>query len=622
MLFFLATDAPARHRLFSIDPDMPYINVYVYSWLFLAFSYLLGASIHTLLIQRYSQGFSWPNLPLKLFFDACTGITTVALAAFLLGLVGWFNQATMAGMAMLAIWLYWHTHRKCPVTPVVAQTSRWLWLALFLLASSFIMQGFIAPGHWDDTSYHLPLARGYVENGGIVLDPWVRFPLFPQNIQMLFGIGLLFGDAHMAQGFNGMLVFLHCLGIHAVCQWLFRNALPGLLAIAVFITTPAIRISLGYAYIDIGMSLFCFAAVAGVALWAQNKEKNTFVLLVSALCMAMAVGSKFLALPLLGILVAWIAIVERQWRKALVFALVAGFFGSGWYLRSYVISGDPVHPIGSPYFGHFLWTEADWRAQAAEQHSHGSTKTLWSLMDAIWKARLPVIACGFLSVLFIGRMPAPLRLFYCSSLLYFLFWFYSSQVMRYIAPAVGMASVLLVYAISQTTLMLAAWNAIRLKPWQQRASSIAVVLCVIASLCYFQKSTQHALHAIRTQQEKLDSTTGYTIMQHANALMATHGRNMVGIGFENARFFFHGTLIGDVFGPGRYGQFERWDESGVSILPEQALAEKMQAFNASMIAVNTRGKSFDSQQYQHLFSVPYEGADGVLLILKQPPRSP
>ena len=42
--------------------------------------------------------------------------------------------------------------------------------------------------------------------------------------------------------------------------------------------------------------------------------------------------------------------------KLLLLFLICGGY---WYLRSYIVSGDPIHPLGGEYFGYWLWDKYD-----------------------------------------------------------------------------------------------------------------------------------------------------------------------------------------------------------------------------------------------------------------------
>jgi hypothetical protein len=92
--------------------------------------------------------------------------------------------------------------------------------AIFLII--VLMAIFRVPGRWDDTMHHLPLARFYVESG-IVLNEYLRFPLVPQDMQMLFALGLMIGGDAAAQAMATIPIFMICLGLIGSGIWLLGS---------------------------------------------------------------------------------------------------------------------------------------------------------------------------------------------------------------------------------------------------------------------------------------------------------------------------------------------------------------------------------------------------------------
>ena len=70
----------------------------------------------------------------------------------------------------------------------------------------------------DDTMYHLPLARSLVEHHAIVVEQYLRFPLFPQNADLLMALGLQLGDVRLAQFLANICFFVIACGLVG-CSW-------------------------------------------------------------------------------------------------------------------------------------------------------------------------------------------------------------------------------------------------------------------------------------------------------------------------------------------------------------------------------------------------------------------
>ena len=116
-----------------------------------------------------------------------------------------------------------------------------------------------------------------------MLQEYLRFPLFPQNLNLLFGLGLLLGDAvspSSALGNSVHEVFAQVLPPCRCSSWrwgcgrprgelAYGSGLPGVAAIMLFAIQP-VKSTLGFAYVDNGLALFCFAASLAVAVMAAG----------------------------------------------------------------------------------------------------------------------------------------------------------------------------------------------------------------------------------------------------------------------------------------------------------------------------------------------------------------
>src|SRR5690606_20218744 len=238
------------------------------------------------------------NPPLQWFFLVSAGLFINIAGLFLLGMVGWLNEAGVAvvGIALLALALLYarsqgafsDLDRPSGVAPAEAVV-----LTGFLFIA--VVSAFHAPGHWDDTMYQLPLARDTLRHESIVVNEYLRFPLFPQTINLLIALGLMLGGDVVAQAFATLPLFVMVLGLIGASRWLTASTVPGVLAsILLFVMAPVKR-NIGYAYVDDGLALFCWGAALALALWAaQDRERRTWGWLVLAGVLAGAgAGSKY-----------------------------------------------------------------------------------------------------------------------------------------------------------------------------------------------------------------------------------------------------------------------------------------------------------------------------------------
>lgn len=580
---------------------------------------------------------------LHVFYGICLGMVVNTAALFVLGMVGLLAlpAVVLTGLALLLVAAlkqrraghridgFYGCSRSGGVTGEnsrgpsdsgvpLGRTETWLQLAtlgvILLLCVAVSMH---PPGHWDDTMYQLPLARHYVEHQTIVLHEYVRFPLFPQNMNLLFALGLMLGDTFspiathadelwrfgapevFAQLFATLPLFVIALGMWGASLRYMNSGVPGLLAALTLFMIGPVKSTLGFAYVDNGLAMYCWAAALAVAgmvgVRASLTSRPAFgpTALLAGLLAGAACGTKYFGVVFstwLGVLVfvaAWLAVQGNKpdagsGRSPIVVALKAAvayafgvlLVGSAWYIRSYVISGDPAHPAGASIFGFFLWNEGDLAFQYAEQGGYGVGVNPLKLPAALYEAGallwLPAVASVFLK-----RVPAPVRLLQAAFLGYLAFWFVVSQVPRYLGPAYGLGGFLTFYALYRV--------------WQfavkRRFIWAPAVVLVIATAYTVDRGIKYGSEYLRAE-EVLATNSGYALYQHANAYRTEYGDRLVQVGFENGVYFFRGTVIGDWFGPGRYRDILRCDSLPCRLPNPVDLEAVLKQHKASMMLLN------------------------------------
>lgn len=124
------------------------------------------------------------------------------------------------------------------------------------------------------------MVRYYVEQAGFACAETLRFPLFPQNMDVLFGLGFLLYGANTVYGevFIQLLASLPLLltmfGIIAASSRYMGTSCPGFLGAVMLLFLKPITIVLGFAYIDYGMMLFCWSALLCLALSIDSAEES------------------------------------------------------------------------------------------------------------------------------------------------------------------------------------------------------------------------------------------------------------------------------------------------------------------------------------------------------------
>ena len=236
------------------------------------------------------------------------------------------------------------------------RSSMWIFRLLLALTGAFVLVeaalNLTPPTARDALIHHLALPKLWLEQGAIVETPWADYSYYPMYLQLMYLGCLALGSdtapkfVHMAFGLGTGILLLFYAKRHLGRPW-------GMLALVIFVTTPIVVWLSTSAYIDLGMTFFTTASLLAFFRWRRDHYRSNLWLLVSALSMGAAVGSKYNAL------VAWMIVnlmivffhareTEKQGRSlgygALFFA-AAALIASPWYIRNWTLTGNPFHPL-------------------------------------------------------------------------------------------------------------------------------------------------------------------------------------------------------------------------------------------------------------------------------------
>lgn len=566
------------------------------------------------------------NAYLKWFFSISLGLLVDIGALFALGMAACLNRSAVLGtgllLALLALPAFLAASRENrTLAPRHLRAGIASSIELLVLPAMFfviVVSALKPPGVWDDTMYHLPLARYYLQNHAIVLNEYVRFPLFPQNIHLLLTLGLMLGNVVTAQAFATLPLFIMGIGLIGAGKWLMGSIFPGALATLVMIGMPIFDETLGYAYIDNGLAMFCWGAALAIAKLSDRAPGQTsyaWVIIAAALAGG-AIGSKYFG-GVLAMLLGLLLILQRhRWKVLAIYALTAFLAGSWWYVRSAVISGDPIHPAGGNIFGFYLWNAADLALQKQEQASNVISHNLFNLWDVLSKTGVKVWILAFASLLFYRKAPAQVRALQFVFLTYFLFWFFFAQLHRYLAPIYGVGSLLSIYFLYRLFFFIPLDRLLSTCPSHWKIVLPGVVSLLILSLSAVPRY-QVAKVEMANWNSTLEKRAGFVLFGEANKLIPGNGPRLVQFGFENAAFFFNGVVIGDWFGPGRYSNFITYDDGkNLRLIEPKTMKRFLERVNSRMLAVKVEHLTFDAERYKLYFDVAAQTSDGLLFVAK------
>ncbi len=230
-----------------------------------------------------------------------------------------------------------------------------IYAILFVLLGYAVAEALLCltpPISRDALIHHLAIPKLWIRHGGWFETPWAEFSYLPMNIDLLYLVPLAFGNdvlpafIHMLFGWGtGYLVYRY-LRDQAGRTW-------GLVGLLVFATTPMVmRLSIT-AYVDLGMVFFTTASVLAYLRWRDGSYKEVKWLVVSAVFMGLAAGTKynaFISWAFLNCAVCYLYARDsgrqlQALRLGGLFFLVTLAVVSPWLVKNLILKGNPVYPL-------------------------------------------------------------------------------------------------------------------------------------------------------------------------------------------------------------------------------------------------------------------------------------
>jgi hypothetical protein len=258
----------------------------------------------------------------------------------------------------------------------------------------------------DALIHHLAIPKLWLAHVGFYEIPWADFSYYPMNIDLLYLISLYLNNdivpkfIHFAFGLGTGLLVYNYLKNRTGKNW-------GLLGFLVFFSTPVIIRLSTTAYVDLGMTFFTTASILAFVRWRDGNYKDTKWLVLSAICMGLAAGSKY------NTMIAWFFLnlmmvfyYSRDTEKGLpalryglTFFAIALLVVSPWFIKNYIQTGNPIYPLFDQFF-RFLHHAGEKGASIAQ-----IAESRWT--SNIFQRREVMFGASFLETLFI-----PIRMFF------------------------------------------------------------------------------------------------------------------------------------------------------------------------------------------------------------------
>jgi hypothetical protein len=481
----------------------------------------------------------------------------------------------------------------------------------------------------DPTSFHVPYADFFLLNQGLGAYPeFLIYPFHSVNFSLIYSLGLLI-ERNLAflQTLHALFGTLAAFGIYAFCTHSRQRIFVCLLAVWIFIAkTFAIYSFRSFALVDNPSMYFVLASVFALYIWQESRMQ--WLLILSAMCFGIAIGIKYLmcifALP---IAITILFAAKDRMKCLFIFAAWAAGWGLWWYIRNFIMTGNPVHPFASNVFGMYLWDAEDVRGQ----------------MSGLLDERIPRSVMGFLlmpyyawkndilhtqgvhiifSLLYVStalawlsRSSMNMLLLFCW--IYGVLWFFGAQDGRYLMPIMPLV---FIYSGSLlNTLYSSLFNNTLGKTF-----SFCLALAGLIALAAFSQQRFLWLGNLLTPTPStaydlmLRNNPEYDLISHANEIF---GERDTAFEFymRDIRWFFKGTMAGNHYGPHGYERIIGiTSPTGRGISPdilEKTLRDRYSA--SGFLIPHPPNPIYDEAEFDAHFTLRYRNTKGSIYTFKE-----
>ncbi len=405
----------------------------------------LGTVIYRRLFKLKSDFFSS-------FFPGC-GLAIMVL--FVLGLLNLLTRPILIGFgAALSLFALegWRALRRYKFA---AENLPWY---LLILSIVLIIMGGLAslspPVKNDTLFYHLGLPRLWIADRAINFYPTNPMSATALNSELLVTplVGLI--SAESAQ----FAVFCFAIFLIFLTVELSRRTLPGghALMIPMMLAVPFLVSGLADSksdYLAAGFSL------AGFIMFFEYRKSNRLAaLLLSGILAGLAAGSKVNSLIFAAALAVIVVAGVRKTRHLMLFFAMLVLFAAPWYVRSAIITGNPIFPHFDNLFHSEFWKSQFDTFNAAIMPKTES-RTILNFITApfrlvyfpdIFRGRtgpLPFVLLPLL--IFYRKTPKAVTIGLWLAAIYFLLWYFGLANTRYLLPVIPLLILAAVHAIDK-----------------------------------------------------------------------------------------------------------------------------------------------------------------------------
>lgn len=300
---------------------------------------------------------TWQGAPLL----TALGWGLLLVAGLAAGTAGALTRPVVAGIGLVGVALAVVSVRstreaeRAPTRKAQPGSSVfWWWGMAALLLIGLV--GAVAPEvRYDALAEHLPIAREFVRRAAIVEMRENLASYFQLNGVVLYAMGMtLISGAELPKLMHFSAGVIASLLVYSLGARLW-GARVGLAASAIVASTPLVWWVGEAAYTDLWLAMFVTATAESMVLFAARPHpRRAFVVgLLAGAALGTKVTGVTAVLPLVAIFLMWIGTSpDHRPRWAMFAALAAGGIATGSYffVRSWILTGNPAFPLLNTYF--------------------------------------------------------------------------------------------------------------------------------------------------------------------------------------------------------------------------------------------------------------------------------
>lgn len=244
-----------------------------------------------------------------------------------------------------------------------------LLVALGVVLAVLLLQALRPNVSWDANVYHLTLPRLMLEAGSWVDQEMLVYSHWPLAIDLLFALGMAIDGYVTAKLLHFAFGVLMLLATARLARSLGATVTFTAIAAAAVLMNPVVQYEMRVAYVDLALAFFLATAAWHLlaAREAAASERNKHLNL-SGFCAAIVVSCKlngfFGLIALLGLYLVSEGARRPAVRDLLRLGAPAVVLGSFWWIKSLLLTGNPVYPLVFGVFGGDNWSE-----RLSEQHA-------------------------------------------------------------------------------------------------------------------------------------------------------------------------------------------------------------------------------------------------------------